>query len=80
VLGPIEQVASPVELATSDPSQTAQQQGEKESAKKKDNADSGVDPSLGLINTGPVQLKSNLDQPVTSGGMNTTVDDPGIRD
>ena len=77
VLGPIQEVANPVDIAVSDSSESAQQQGEKESDKKKENDDSGVDASLGLINTGPVQLKNDLEQPVTSGGMSTVVEDPG---
>lgn len=77
VLGPIQEIASPAEIAVSDSTESSQQQGEKETAKKKENDDSGVDPSLGLINSGPVQLKNDLEQPVTSGGMNTTVEDPG---
>jgi hypothetical protein len=77
VLGPIQEVASAADIAVSDSSESAQQQGEKETDKKKENDDSGVDPSLGLINTGPVQLKNDLEQPVTSGGMNTMVEDPG---
>jgi hypothetical protein len=48
--------------------------------KKNEDDDSGVDPSLGLLNAGPVQLKSDVEQPVTSGGMNATVEDPGLRD
>jgi hypothetical protein len=60
-----------------------QAQGSAKGSEKKKNKtddDSGVDPSLGLLNTGPIQLKSDLEQPVTSGGMNTSVEDPGIRD
>jgi hypothetical protein len=68
-----------MEIAVSDPSESAQKQSEKEADKKKDNDDSGVDASLGLINTGPVQLKNDLEQPVTSGGMNTMIEDPGSR-
>jgi hypothetical protein len=52
---------------------------ESEKKKKKDD-DSGVDPSLGLLNIGPVQLQRDLEQPVTSGGMNTSIEDPGRRD
>ena len=48
--------------------------------KKNKDDDSGVDPSLGLLNIGPVQLKREFEQPVTSGGMNISVDDPSVRD
>lgn len=63
-------------------SEQAQAQGSAKSSEKKKakDDDSGVDPSLGLLNTGPIQLKSDIEQPVTSGGMNTTVEDPGVRD
>lgn len=48
--------------------------------KKNRDDDSGVDPSLGLLNMGPVLLKRDLEQPVTSGGMNSSVEDPPVRD
>ena len=80
ILGPIQQVASRGEIATADPSEQEQQQGEKESDKKSDSDDSGVDSSLGLINAAPVQLKSDLEQPVTSGGMETMDESPGSPD
>ena len=35
---------------------------------------------LGLINTSPVQLKNDLEKPVTSGGMDTMNVDPGSPD
>jgi hypothetical protein len=75
ILGPIQQG----DVTTSDASEQEQQQGEKKSGKKGDD-DSGVDPSLGLINSGPVQLKSDLEQPVTSGGMETMIEGPGTSD
>jgi hypothetical protein len=80
ILGPIQQVGSPSIVTTSDPSEQVQQQGEKKSDKKSDSDDSGVDASLGLINAAPVQLKSDLEQPVTSGGMETINDIPGTPD
>lgn len=64
-------------MVVTDASETEQQQGQKESNKKDKNDDGSTDAALGLINTAPVQLKTDLEQPVTSGGMNTTVDDPG---
>jgi hypothetical protein len=77
VLGPIQQTVRPADIVTPDPSEQEQQQNEKESDKKSENADSGVDASLGLINSAPVQVKSNLEQPVTSGGMETANQGPG---
>jgi len=41
-----------------------------------DDDDGSVDVSLGLINTAPVQLKSDLEEPVTSGGMDVMNDTP----
>ena len=76
MLGPIEQVSDPTLIASSDPTEAAQQQSEEPDKKKSKDDDSGVDPSLGLLNAGPVQKNSDVDQPVTSGGMNTTVEDP----
>ena len=60
----------------------AEAESSAKAAEKKKNRDddSGVDPSLGLLNIGPVQLKRDLEQPVTSGGMNTSVEDPPTRD
>ena len=57
--------------------QQEQQQGDKESDKKGEGDDSGVDPSLGLLNTGPVQVKTDLEQPVTSGGLGVINEIPG---
>jgi hypothetical protein len=50
-------------------------QKEKEKDKDKEEADSddgSTDASLGLINSGPVQVKTDLEQPVTSGGMDNS--------
>jgi hypothetical protein len=83
VLGPIQQVAAG-DLIAPDPIDQQQEQqeaqAEKKSDKKEEADDSGVDASLGLINTGPVQLKTDLEQPVTSGGMDTLNVDPGTPD
>jgi hypothetical protein len=70
-------VGSPSQLASTDPSEAEQQKSEKESGKKDKDDDGSNDPSLGLINSSPVQLKTDLEQPVTSGGMDTTIDNPG---
>jgi hypothetical protein len=60
-----------------DPTQAEQQQSEKDADKKDKNDDGSTDAALGLINSGPVQLKTDIDQPVTSGGMDTMIDIPG---
>lgn len=92
MLGSISGISSPgTSVATSAGGDSTQQdqeqqqdQAEKKSDKKGDgngDEDSGVDSSLGLINTGPVQLKTDLLQPVTSGGMDTMMNDnPEITD
>jgi len=56
-------------VVASDPSDQQQAQNEKKSGKGDDDDDGSADAALGLINTGPVQLKTDLEQPVTSGGM-----------
>jgi hypothetical protein len=86
VLGPIEGISSPgtgSPTAGSDPTQQAQEQQQEQAEKKSDNQggsddDSGVDASLGLINAAPVQMKTDLEQPVTSGGMETLGENPSI--
>jgi hypothetical protein len=54
-------------VVAADPSDQQQQQEEKKSDKSDDSDESGVDASLGLINTVPVQLHGDLDEPITSG-------------
>jgi hypothetical protein len=63
-----------------DPSE--QQQAEKQDKDSEKNGDdeSSASASLGLINTAPVQLKNELEEPVTSGGMDTMIDNPGVPD
>ena len=83
MLGPIEGVASPasvVEVVVADSSEQEQQKAEDKADKKGDSDDSGVDSSLGLLNAGPVQMKVDLEQPVTSGGMETTSGNPSDQD
>jgi hypothetical protein len=82
VLGPIQGIASASAGSTAavDPIEKEQEQAEKKSDKKGDSDDSGVDSSLGLINSAPVRVKTDLEQPVTSGGMETTSENPGNPD
>ena len=84
VLGPIQGVSSPGASASvaADPieQEQEQEQAEKKSDKMGDGDDSGVDSSLGLINAAPVQLKTDLEQPVTSGGMETMGENPASPD
>lgn len=81
VLGPIQEVSAPTEIVSSDPSEQQQtDKQEKDSEKNGDDDDGSASAALGLINTGPVQLKGELEQPVTSGGMDTMIDDPGTSD
>ena len=80
VLGPIQGVSSPGASASVAADPIEQEQAEKKSDKKGDGDDSGVDSSLGLINAAPVQLKTDLEQPVTSGGMETMGENPASPD
>jgi hypothetical protein len=58
------------------PQQDEAKDEEKEKDKKADDDDGSADASLGLINTAPVQLKNELEQPVTSGGMDVMIEGP----
>jgi hypothetical protein len=83
VLGPIQQVGNPGEVAAADPTDQQQQDQQQEEQKKDQadgNDDGSVDAALGLINSGPVQLKNDLEQPVTSGGMDSIIENPGTPD
>jgi len=84
VLGPIQGISSPAAAAAgavADSTQQEQEQSEKKSDKNGDGSDdSGVDASLGLINSAPVQVKTDLEQPVTSGGMETMAENPASPD
>ena len=80
VLGPIQEVSSPTELvAAVDPVQDQQEQKQEKDSEESDDQGS-AEAALGLINTSPVQLKNDLEQPVTSGGMDTMNVDPGTPD
>jgi hypothetical protein len=68
---------------TVDPTDQQQEQEQQQDQKKdqaEGNDDGSVDASLGLINSGPVQLKNDFEQPVTSGGMDTMIENPGTPD
>jgi len=75
ILGPIGEMSSPLDLATNDPSEP------KDSDDSDDSDDSGdqtnVDATLGLINTGPVNVTVPVDEPITSGGDGGGGDGPG---
>jgi hypothetical protein len=79
ILGPVEQASGPSASVTDQASAAEQQQqeAEKESNKKDENDDGSTDAALGLINSAPVQVKNDLEQPVTSGGMDTSSPGPG---
>jgi hypothetical protein len=88
--GPVNRVSSPSQTATvTDPVDQKLTQEESMQEQKQDSDDSGdddgggdagTDSSLGLINSGPVQLKNDLETPVTSGGMDTMIVEPGTPD
>ena len=62
MLGPIE--LTDVAAAAAGPGEQPQSDDDK---KDKDSDDQGVEASLRLINTGPVNLDRPIDEPVTSG-------------
>ena len=62
------------------PHQDEAKSDEKEKDKKADDDDGSTDASLGLINTAPVQLKGDLEEPVTSGGRGVMIEGPGKPD
>ena len=82
ILGPVQEVSGPGASLTDEASAPEQQQqeAEKESNKKDKNDDGSTDAALGLINSAPVQVKGDLEQPVTSGGMDTARPGPGPSD
>lgn len=89
ILGPVNQVSSPSQTTTvTDPvdqklvqdESKQEQQDSDDSGDDDSGGDAGTDSSLGLINSGPVQLKNDLETPVTSGGMDTLIVEPGNPD
>ena len=89
ILGPVNQVSSPSQTTTvTDPVDQKIVQEESKQEQKQDSdegdddsgSDASTDSSLGLINSGPVQLKNDLETPVTSGGMDTLIVEPGTPD
>ena len=83
MLGPIQQGRGPGQVRTPDPTSQQQEQEQQQDQEKDQadgNEDGSVDAALGLINSGPVQLKNDLEQPVTSGGMDTMIENPGTPD
>ena len=90
ILGPVNRVSSPSQTTTvTDPvdqkltqeeSKQEQKQDSDEGGDEDGDSDAGTDSSLGLINSGPVQLKNDLETPVTSGGMDTLIVEPGTPD
>jgi hypothetical protein len=80
ILGPVQEVTGPGAAVADEASAPEQQQqeAEKESNKKDENDDGSTDAALGLINSAPVQVKTDLEQPVTSGGMETNSPGPGL--
>ena len=80
ILGPIQEVTSPTDIVSAmDPVQDQQEQKQEKDAEQSDDQGS-AEAELGLINTSPVQLKNDLEKPVTSGGMDTMNVDPGSPD
>jgi hypothetical protein len=75
ILGPIGEMTSPLDLGSNDPSDPTDQD---ESDDSDDSGDeSSADATLGLINTGPVNVTVPVDEPITSGGDGGAGDGPG---
>jgi hypothetical protein len=62
------------------PQQEAASASEEKKKSEDEDDDASASVSLGLINTAPVQLKTDVEEPVTSGGMDTMVVIPGTPD
>ena len=69
-------MTSPADVVAADPSEQQQEQKQDKDSKKSDDEGS-ADAALGLINSTPVQLKTDLEEPVTSGGIDIFSDGPG---
>ena len=70
-------VTDPVDEKLTQEESKQEQQDSDEGSDDDSGGDAGTDSSLGLINSGPVQLKNDLETPVTSGGMDTMIVEPG---
>ena len=75
ILGPIGDMTSPLDLGVSDPAEPNMDQGSSDDSDSddSDSDDKGdektnVDATLGIINTGPVNIEAPVDEPITSGG------------
>jgi hypothetical protein len=58
-------MSSPLDLGANDP---ADDQADQESDDDSGDDQSSVDATLGLVNTGPVNVNPPVDEPITSGG------------
>jgi len=67
-------MTSPLDLGANDPADPPADQGTDEDNDDSDDADdsgddqTNVDATLGIINTGPVNIAPPVDEPITSGG------------
>jgi hypothetical protein len=73
ILGPIGEMSSPLDTAANE------QDGDQSEDEDSDEGDdeSSVDATLGLVNTGPVNIDQPVDEPITSGGDGGFGDGPG---
>jgi filamentous hemagglutinin family protein len=67
ILGPIGEMSSPLDLSSNDPSDDQSDQDSDDDGDDSDDQ-TNVDATLGLVNTGPVNIEQPIDQPITSGG------------
>ena len=70
-------MSSPLDLGSGD--QSSQDSDDSDDSDSDDSGDSqtNVDATLGLINTGPVNVSPQVDEPITSGGDGGFSDGPG---
>ena len=82
MLGPVDQMTPPSEEAEEEEEEEAIEKGREEEAEEEEEEEGeaeGFDASSGSFNTGPVNLDSNIYDPVTSGGDGSTVPLPEER-
>ena len=85
MLGPVDLMTPPSEEASEEEKEEADEAVEKgreeesQEEEEEEGQSEGFDASTGTFNTGPVNLDSNIYDPVTSGGDGTTAEVPEER-
>ena len=70
-------MSSPLDLGTNDPADDQSEQDSDDDSEDSGDDQSSVDATLGLVNTGPVNVNPPVDEPITSGGDGGFTDGPG---